>query len=211
MNRLTEQFFGSSNSVFTQADVSSAIAGTDYSRHGLVKRAMAAGEILNIRRGLYCLARRYQTKPVSVFGLAQRVHGPSYISLETALSYHGWIPEAIRACTCAAYRSSREYDTPLGLFTYRRVPQRAFYSEVERRKDESGNVFFMASPAKALADYIYAERRDWTGIAEAAASLRIDTQDWESVEPRELADLVENYRSRRVKRFLASWKEALEP
>jgi hypothetical protein len=31
--------------------------------------------------------------------LAQLVHGPGYVSLETALSHHGWIPEGVYAIT----------------------------------------------------------------------------------------------------------------
>ena len=63
MNRLTEHFVRNSTPVFSQADVAVSIGGSDYSRHGLIKRAMASGEILNIRRGLYCLAEPYRKKP----------------------------------------------------------------------------------------------------------------------------------------------------
>ena len=209
MNKLTERFFGASSGVFTQADVALAIDRSDFSRHGLVKRAMAGGEILNIRRGLYCLAPKYQKKPISVYGLAQRVYGPSYISLETALSYHGWIPEAVYACTCVSYRNGKEFETPLGVFSYERVPQRTFYFDVERREDGNGNVFLMASPAKALSDYVYARRLNWTSIDEAAASLRIDAGDIGTVEPQELSGLIENCANGRVKRFLTGWLEAL--
>ena len=97
MNRLTEQFFQAPTGVFTQSDVAVSVDGTDFSRHGLIKRAMAGGEILNIRRGLYCLAPEFQKKPISVYGLAEKVYGPSYIRTETALSYHGVIPEAVYA------------------------------------------------------------------------------------------------------------------
>lgn len=205
LNKLTEQFFGSSTGVFTNTDVALAIGGTDFSRHGLIKRAMANAEILNIRRGLYTLARKYQKKPVSVYGLAQHVYGPSYVSLETALRYHGWIPEAVYACTNVSFLTSKQYETPYGIFSYKRVPQQIFYAGVMRNEDENGNVFFMASPVKALADYVYVHRKNWKGIDEAAASLRIDEDDLGSVEPQELFDLIENYNNGRVKRFLIAW------
>ncbi|NQT88422.1 hypothetical protein HQ560_16770 [bacterium] len=210
MNRLTERFFDSSTGVFTQADVAAVVDGSDFSRHGLIKRAIAGGEILNIRRGLYCLAPRYQRRRVSVYGLAQRIHGPSYISLETALSHRGWIPEAVYACTCVCYGSAKEFETPLGIFSYKRAPQRAFYSDVERCDDGNGDVFLMASPPKALADYVYVHRLNWTGIAEAAGSLRIDAEDWASACPQGLSELLGNYNNGRVKRFLAGWLEALQ-
>lgn len=208
MNRLTERFFQSPTGVFSQPEVAVAVEGSDFSRHGLVKRALADKEIIDIRRGLYCLAPRYQKKPVSVYAISQRVYGPSYISLEAALSYHGWIPEGVCACTCACYGSSKEFDTPLGIFSYRRVPQKTFYADVERRTDTHGDVFFMASPAKALADYVYVHRLGWS-IDEASASLRIESDDLTTATPEQLDMLTDNYSNSRVKRFLASWKETL--
>ena len=205
MNRLTEQFFQAPTGVFTQSDVTAAIDGTDFSRHGLIKRAMSAGEILNIRRGLYCLAPEFQKKPVSVYSLAQQVYGPSYISMETALSHHGWIPEAVYACTCVSFGNSKEFQTPLGVFSYKRVPQRTFFLGVERCKDEIGNVFFMASPAKALVDYLYIHQLNWTRIEEPIGSLRIDEDELACVTAEEIEALLGNYSNGRVKRFLAGW------
>jgi predicted transcriptional regulator of viral defense system len=148
MNRLTEHFFNVSAGVFSQSEVAVAIGGSDFSRDGLIKRAIAAGEILNVRRGLYCLAPRYQKSITSVYSLAQRIYGPSYISMETALSYHGWIPETVYGCTVASYKSAKEFNTPLGVFSYRRVPQRTFYSAVERRvdRDDSAATPFLQLP-----------------------------------------------------------------
>lgn len=209
MNRVTEHFFKVPTGVFTQSDVAVAIEGSDFSRHGLVKRALAKGEILNIRRGLYLLAPCYQMKPVSVYGLSLRVYGPSYISLETALSYHGWIPEAVYACTCVSFGRAKEFTTPLGLFSYKRVPQRTFYAGVERCVDPDGNTWFMASPVKALADYVYLYRPDWTSLDEAAANLRIEGDELTSVTAEQLEMVADNYSNQRVRRFLSAWKEAL--
>ena len=210
MNRLTKQFFGAPTGVFTQADVTVLVDGTDFSRHGLVKRAMAAGEILSVRRGLYCLASQFQKKPVSVYSLAERINGPSYISMETALSHHGWIPEAVYACTCASFGNSKTFETPLGVFSYKRVPQHVFFLGVERHSDEDGNVFLMASPAKALADYLYVHQLNWTRIDEPIGSLRIDEDELACVTTEELDGLLGNYRNGRVKRFLTGWLGEVE-
>jgi len=209
LNRLTAHFFQSPSSVFTQADVAAVLEGSTYSRHALVKRALANGEILGIRRGLYCLAPHYQKKPVSVYAVSQRIYGPSYVSMESALSYHGWIPEAVHACTCASYGNAKEFNTPLGVFLYRRVPQRVFYAAVERVVDPSGNVFFMAVPVKALTDYLYVHKPDWNSVGEAAESLRIEQEDLATVSINQIETLAHTYTNRRVQRFLASWKKEL--
>lgn len=210
MNKLTSHFFEASINIFTSTDVATAISGTAYSQYGLIKRAMASGEIINIRRGLYCLAPKYQKTPLSSYSLAEHIYGPSYISTETALSFHGWIPEAVYACTCSSYNAANEFTTPLGIFSYKPVPQRTFYFDVERQKDENGNVFFMATPAKALADYVYIHRLQWNGITDAAMSLRIDEEDLMTVKPQELSELINNYKNGRIVRFLSGWLGALK-
>ncbi len=203
MNRLTEQVFGSLPcSQFTTQEVATLLPGSDDQRYGLVKRAIASGEIIHVRRGLYCLAQRYQKKGVNLYALAQYVYGPSYISLESALSWHGWIPEAVHGITSACFKKSKEFSTPLGLFSYDRIPQRLFYIEVTRSKDESGNVFLMASPLKALADYVYVRKKDWTGIKPVLDSLRVEADELERVTRESIEDLISNYSNSRLKRFL---------
>ena len=210
MNRLTKHFFLNPTGVFAFPEVSVALDASTFSRHGLIKRALAGGEILNVRRGLYCLSPRYQKKPVNPYALAQRIYGPSYISMETALSHHGWIPEAVHVCTCASYGNAKEFNTPLGIFSYSRVPQQVFYAGVERCVDSDGSVFFLASPAKALADYFYVRRPSWKNIRDAWGSLRVEEEDILAVAADELALLEDNYTNRRVGRFLAGWRQALK-
>ncbi|MBI2194794.1 MAG: hypothetical protein HYU36_22665 [Planctomycetes bacterium] len=112
------------NGVFTHPEVNCWVGGSAARQHSLLKRSMAAGEVLRIHRGLYCLANRFLASKPNPFVLAQRVYGPSYVSLESALSYHGWIPEAAYAVTSTSVNRSREFDTPLGLFSFASVPQK---------------------------------------------------------------------------------------
>lgn len=194
---------------FTTQDLAALFPGSEDRRYGLVKRALASGEIIRIRRGLYCLVPKYQKKGINLYALAQLVYGPSYISLESALSWHGWIPEAVHAITSASFKKAKEFTTPLGVFSYDRVPQQVFYREVERLADASGNVFLMATPLKALADYVYVRKRDWTGIEPAINSLRIEPEELEQVTGSTLEALASNYSNSRVKRFLEGLREDL--
>jgi predicted transcriptional regulator of viral defense system len=183
--------------------------GSEDHRYGLVKRAIASGEIIHIRRGLYCLAPKCQKKSINLYALAQHIYGPSYVSLESALSWHGWIPEAVHAITSASFKKSKEFRTPLGVFSYDRVPQQVFYMEVERLTDASGNVFLMATPLKALMDYVYVRKRDWTGIKPVVSSLRIEPDEFEQVARNTLEALASNYSNSRVKRFLEGLRKDL--
>lgn len=210
MNKLTEKIFESAPyGYFTSQDVATLFGGSEDHRYGLVKRAIASSEIIHIRRGLYCLAPKYQKKKVNLYALAQLVYGPSYVSLESALSWHEWIPEAVYTITSSSLGKSKEFKTPLGVFSYNRVPQKAFYTGVEKLTDETGNIFLIANPVKALADYVYIHKKNWSGLKPVSESLRIEPDEFKSVTTDDLELLIENYISRRVKKFIKGLKKDL--
>jgi hypothetical protein len=211
MQRLTEiAFERASQGVFTRAEVACWVGGSPQRQFSLVKRALASGEIIHLRRGLYCLAAKYLRQKVDPLMVAQRVHGPSYISLETALSYHGWIPEAVYSITSASLDRSREFDTPLGHFSFSRVPQETFYVEVSRVEREAGGSFLLASPLKALADYVHVHKRDWNSSRPVVESLRVDESLLAGVGAEEFDRLLANYSSLRVRRFLKGLRKDLK-
>ncbi|MGI4871814.1 MAG: type IV toxin-antitoxin system AbiEi family antitoxin domain-containing protein [Janthinobacterium lividum] len=84
---------------------------------------------------------------------ANRIYQPSYLSLETALSYHGLIPEGVYTLTSVSTRKTQTYATPLGEFSYQRLkPALYFGYEVLR---PAGRPVLMANLEKALLDYCY--------------------------------------------------------
>lgn len=209
MQRLTEMALGESNAgVFTRTEVACWLGGSADRQFALLKRALAAREVVRVHRGLYCLARDYLHPQVDPLALAQRIYGPSYVSLETALSCHGWIPEAVYAVTSVCLGRSREFDTPLGHFSFTRVPQRTFYADVSRV--EKGSNFMLASPLKALADCVYVYKQDWTSAGPLVQSLRVDRDLVANVEPEAFDRLAANYSSRRVRRFLKGLQKDLK-
>jgi predicted transcriptional regulator of viral defense system len=211
MNRLTDRIFENTpQGYFTSQDVVALFPESPDTRFGLVKRAIAGGEIIHIRRGLYCLAPKYQKKKINLYALAQHIYGPSYVSLESALSWHGWIPEAVYTLTSVSSGKSKEFKTPLGTFSYDRVPQSVFYSGVERSSDEAGNIFLMATPMKALADYVYVNKKDWTGLKPAVESLRIEPEAIESVTSDDIDALTYSYTSRRIQKFIKGLRKDLK-
>jgi hypothetical protein len=60
----------------------------------------------------------------------------------------------------------------------------------------------MATPLKALADYIYVRRKDWAGLDSAISSLRIESDELEKVTCNTLEALLANCTNSRVRRFL---------
>ncbi len=85
---------------------------------------------------------------------ANRIYQPAYLSLETAFSYHGLIPEGVYTLTSVSPRKTQEYHTPIGTFRYQHLLPRLYFGyEVLR---PSGNrPVLMADLEKALLDYCY--------------------------------------------------------
>lgn len=195
--------------VFTRPEVACWVGGTPSRQFSLLKRAVAAEEIVRIHRGLYCLGAKFLRQKLDPLVLAQRIYGPSYISLETALSYHGWIPEAVYSITSTSLDRSREFDTPLGRFSFTRVPQETFYAEVTRIEKEDSSSFLLASPLKALTDYVYVHKCGSHSARPVVDSLRIDEGSLAGVEAKAFDRLLAGYRSQRVRRFLKGLRKDL--
>ena len=220
MQKLTETVLEKSDTgTFNLMEFACWVGGSSNRRFALLKRALKSGEILRVHRGLYCLAAKYLRRKPDPLVLAQRIYGPSYISLETALSYHEWIPEAVYAITSASIDRSREFDTPIGHFSFTRIPQKVFYTEVTRVEKKSGSknepvfyaseTFLMASPLKALADYVYAHKLDWISAGPVIKSLRVDEASLADIKAEMFESLLANYSSRRVRRFLEGLRKDL--
>jgi len=88
-----------------------------------------------------------------LYSIANKLYQPSYVSLETALSYYGIIPEVVYAVTSVTTKPTREFKTPKSVFSYQRIKKSVFagYSPVTIE----GHVVLLAEPEKALADYLY--------------------------------------------------------
>jgi hypothetical protein len=188
---------------FTRAEAGVWLEVSPAALDALLKRAVHAGEISRIRRGLFCLDRRFLATPPNPLSLAQMVYGPSYLSSETALSWHRWIPEAVYAVVSTGLGRSREFVTPFGTYVYQRVPQQSLMSGVERIAENTPHVaYFMARPLKALADYVYTHDCDWCSADPLRGSLRIEDDALSRLTSEDFEELEGQYRSGRVSRFL---------
>lgn len=196
--------------VFTRDQAALWVGSRGARLDALLKRAVASSEVWRLHRGLYCLSDRYTQGKVNPLELAQRIHGPSYVSLETALSHQGWIPEGVQAVTSVALGRSRAFDTPVGLFTFTRVPQQKLLAGVRRVSVDGGGAFFLATPLKALADLVYAQRRDWHSAAPVMESLRVEDESLAEITGELFDEVMSVYKPGRVSRFLAGLRKDLK-
>jgi predicted transcriptional regulator of viral defense system len=162
------------------------------------------GLVIRVKKGLYIFGDNYRRRPYSREILANLIYGPSYISLEFALHYFGLIPERVEAVTSVTCGRSRKFSTPIGLFTYRMIPLKAFSIGMSRIELEDGRSFLMAVPEKALADKIRADRgtviQTQRQLYEYLVdNLRIDAAALPGLNAEYLAKIARCYRSRKVK------------
>lgn len=119
---------------------------------------LAKGVIVRVKKGLYIFGDTYRTRPYSREILANLIYGPSCVSLEYALNYHGLTPEGSAALTSVTTKRGKQFQTPVGLFLYRTIPEDGFHVGVQRVELDDGRAFLLAGPEKALADKIRSER-----------------------------------------------------
>ncbi|MCD6273139.1 MAG: hypothetical protein J7K30_09915, partial [Deltaproteobacteria bacterium] len=107
-NKIIEQ--GLANRVLSVSQLKRLVNGSAQRRYNLVNRAIKTGELLRFQRGLYMLNERFRDYPCHPFVFAQAIAPGSYVSFETALAYHGWIPEAVfTTASVVPGRKSRQF------------------------------------------------------------------------------------------------------
>jgi hypothetical protein len=167
-----------------------------------VTALLRRGDIVRVKKGLYIFGDELRRRPYSRELLANLVYGPSFVSLDWALSYHGLIPERIEALTSVTTKRPKVFDTPVGSFIYRQTPQGSFHLGMDRRED--GDVaFLIATPERALADKVRDDRGHEIRSREHAAEylfddLRIDRADFLQLDPKHLQGLADGLHSRKV-------------
>lgn len=157
-----QQSFGMT--IFTHQDL---IAG-----YGVSKRAVEAflsynygnGKLQRLRRGLYIFTGAI----VDPYLIANTIYAPSYISLETALSYYGLIPEVVYTITSITTKPTREFIFNDINYGYQTIKMAAFTGYVPLNKNNTK--VLIATPEKALADYYY-----FQSLGKKAKNDRIDT------------------------------------
>lgn len=162
------------------------------------------GDVVRVKKGLYIPGwRRGQEMPVDPLVLSGLVYGPSYVSLETALSWYGLIPERVEEITCMGLKKAKLFQTPAGRFSYHPVNERVFSFGV-RLESTKGGTFFLAEPEKALCDRI-ALVSELAAVREVAAviyeDLRIEEEAIRSLRLPVVTEIAARYGRRNVSVF----------
>jgi hypothetical protein len=109
------------------------------------------GHLIRLKNGLYAFNR--DREKLRGETIAFLLYQPSYLSLETALAWYGFIPEIVYAYTSITAKTTRTFENTCGRFIYRHVKSELFWGYV--RMDTDHGPYLLAEPEKALLDYFY--------------------------------------------------------
>jgi predicted transcriptional regulator of viral defense system len=110
------------------------------------------GLLIRLKKGFYVLSKELIGKNYSPEIVANLIYGPSYLSLEYALSFYHLIPERVEHFTSVTTQKNKTFATPLGYFTYQHLAVSLYALGVDQKITNDGRAFLIASPEKALMD-----------------------------------------------------------
>lgn len=131
-----------------------------------LSRWVRSGRLVQLRRGIYALGPAWRRTEPHPFLVANKLQHGSYVSMQSAMAYHGLIPEYVPVITSAGPGRPGTLRNPLGTFQFRHLASGMLfgyaYTEVAPRQ-----YAFIASAEKALLDLVYltpgADSRDYLG------------------------------------------------
>jgi predicted transcriptional regulator of viral defense system len=112
------------------------------------------GILTTLKSGVYIYNPLHNNTLLSKEIIANVLLGPSYVSLDFALWFHGLIPESVHEVTSVTTKRSKSFETPFGIFSYKQIKKEFFNVGLEIKTSKSGN-FIIASKEKALCDKVY--------------------------------------------------------
>ncbi len=200
------------NRVFTDRQLGELLGGSDARRYGVVNRALRDGSLIRLKRGAYVLGQQYRSTPIHPFAIAQGLVAGSYVSFESALAYHGWIPEAVFVtASVSPGRKTMRFETPaFGTFNFHplAIEDYQFLTAVSRVSFDKTSAF-VAQPLRALLDLVALRKKRWSGIEWLIHGMRLDEELLLALKPRDFATMKPVYKHKEVGKFLAALETAV--
>jgi hypothetical protein len=112
------------------------------------------GILILVKRGIYIPGPNLNIAIPESYLIANHLWGPSYISLETALSHWSLIPERVYEVSSVTSQSSKTYKTAVGRFSYTHMPLPYYSFGIKQVELTKKQIALIASPEKALCDKV---------------------------------------------------------
>jgi len=118
-----------------------------------LSRWVKKGYLIKLKNNLYTFTELRDINNIHLF-IANRMYRPSYISLHSAMAFHGLIPESIVQTTSVSAMKTKRFENSLGSFSYKKLKSQLFfgYTHLQFTKDKT---ILMAVPEKSILDLLY--------------------------------------------------------
>jgi predicted transcriptional regulator of viral defense system len=190
---------------FDFQNLKAAIVGQANERR-FIGQLIKKGYIVRVKKGLYVWGEQLDFEGYSKEILANLIYGPSYISLESALSFHGLIPERVETVTSVTFKKNKLFKTPVGSFEYVHLYKGAYATGVNLHVINQTENYLIAGPEKALLDYIALRVRridSDTHLSQLLTEdIRIDQDEFDNLRTDLLIQYGAFYRSRVIQKFI---------
>mgnify|MGYP003678728397 FL=1 len=128
---------------------------SDYQRpNDKISELLKSKALISIRRGLYITGPKIDLPSPEPFLIANHLRGPSYVSLESALSYWNMIPERAYEISSVTIKTSKLYKTSVGRFSYQQLKIPYYSFGIKNIEYSPKQTMLVASPEKALCDKV---------------------------------------------------------
>lgn len=116
------------------------------------------GSIIRLKKGVFVVSPELSEQKISRELVANHLYGPSYISLESALSFYGLIPEKVYSVRSVTTKRAKHFETPIGNYDYITVPDVYYSIGIRQEIINNEYAYLIASPEKAICDMILSAR-----------------------------------------------------
>ena len=149
-------------SVFKNIPVNTAAIASIYPDVKSANRKVAGlektGRIIRLKRGLYVVSPQESGILLSLNLIGNMLYGPSYVSMLTALREYGLIPERVDVVQSMTTHLTVSFENKAGRFEYQHCAKDYYPIGITQRQEE-GVTYLIATPEKALCDYIISTPR----------------------------------------------------
>jgi len=119
-----------------------------------ISELLKSKDLISLRRGLYTIGPHIDLPKPEPFLIANHLRGPSYVSLESALSYWNMIPERVYEISSVTTKTSKQYKTQIGRFSYQQLKTPYYSYGIQNIAYSPKQTIIIASREKALCDKI---------------------------------------------------------
>lgn len=148
--------------VFKNIPVNTAAIASIYPDVKSANRKVAGlektGRIIRLKRGLYVVSPQESGILLSLNLIGNVLYGPSYVSMLTALREYGLIPERVDVVQSMTTHLTVSFENQAGRFEYQHCAKDYYPFGITQRQ-EVGVTYLIATPEKALCDYIISTPR----------------------------------------------------